>query len=86
MYRYRAEILDELSNHGVRPLPTTPPQVLRDFVRELYLWEIRKLRDRLRAREFPRSDYARRVVALRGHYVVLSIPLEQWTEPPATLG
>jgi hypothetical protein len=81
MYRYRAEILEELSSHGVRPLSTTPPQRIRDFVRDLYRWEIRKLRDTLLARAFPRHEYADRVIALRRRYVLLSVPLDQWTEP-----
>lgn len=80
-YRYREDVLTELLRHGLRPSTPTAPQFLRDAVRDLYLFEIRRLRDRLRAGAFPKTDYARRVVELRGRYVLLSIPLEEWLEP-----
>lgn len=79
VYTYRSEILDELARHGLSPRPDTHPQQLRDTVRDLYKYEIKRLKARLLAREFPKSEYAERVVALRRRYIVLSIPLERWT-------
>ena len=79
MYSYRPEILDELARHGLSPRPDTHPQQLRDAVRELYKYEIRRLKDRLLAREFQKADYAGRVIELRRRYIVLSIPLDRWT-------
>ena len=79
MYWYRSEILEELARHGLRPLPDTHPQQLRDAIRDLYKYEIKRLRLSLLAGEFPKDTYAGRVIALRRRYVLLSIPLDRWT-------
>jgi hypothetical protein len=79
VYSYRPEILDELARHGLAPRPDTHPQQLRDAVRELYKYEIRRLKGRLLAREFQKAEYAGRVIELRRRYIVLSIPLDRWT-------
>ena len=78
--RYRAEILEELSRHGLQPEADTVPALLREQINDLYRFEIRKLRDRCRAGEFPTRDLPRHVVALRKRSVLLSIPLEHWIE------
>jgi hypothetical protein len=80
MFHYKPEIVDELARHGLRPSETTHPDVLRVAVRDLYLYEIRTLRDRCRAGEIPREDLAGRVVELRQKYPILSIPIYLWTE------
>ena len=72
-YVYRADVLRELERHGVRPTTHTPPQLVRDFVRDLYKYEIRALRDRMLRGEFPRVEYAARVDALRREYPVLAL-------------
>jgi hypothetical protein len=79
VYSYRPEILDELARHGLTPRAYTHPQQLRDAVRELYKYEIRRLKGRLLAREFQKSEYAGRVTDLRRRYIILSIPLDRWT-------
>lgn len=79
MPTYAPPILEELARHGLCPGPHTTPERLRDAVNDLYRHEIRGLRDRCRAREFPVSDLARRVVELRHRYLLLSTPLAQWT-------
>lgn len=80
-WRYQEEILQELRRHGVVPRPDTDPQSVRDFVSGLYRYEIRQLKARLKRREFPRAEYAARVVELRSRYIVLSIPLPMWVHP-----
>jgi hypothetical protein len=80
LYTYRQQILDELAGHGLIPRPDTPPQSLRDAVRDLYKYEIRRLRDRLIAGEIRKRDYAGHVVALRKRYRVLSNPMALWTD------
>jgi hypothetical protein len=72
-FRYRADVLVALPCHGVRPTGHTPPELVRDFVRDLYKWEIRKLRERYLRREFPKQDYWNRVDALRRRYPVLAL-------------
>jgi hypothetical protein len=76
---YQQQILDELAGHGLIPRPDTPPQLLRDVVRDLYKYEIRRLRDRLIAGEIPKREYAGHVIALRKRYRVLSVPTALWT-------
>jgi hypothetical protein len=81
MPRYAAAILAALGQHGLRPGPETPARVLRDAVNDLYRYEIRRLRDRCRAGEFPASELAVHVRELRRRYLLLSTPLERWVEP-----
>jgi len=81
MPRYRAAILDALGTHGLVPRPDTPPRFLREAVNDLYRYEIRRLRDRCRAGEFPTTALAGHVVVLRRRYLLLSTPLERWIEP-----
>ena len=78
-YRYRPEILAELLKHGVRPSPTTPPKLVADFVSDLYRYEIRRLRARLRRGEVPKEGYFDEVVALRRKYPLVSVPVRLWT-------
>ena len=77
-YSYRAEVVEELARHGLRPLPATPPGQLRDAVRDLYKYEITRLRAELLAGRFPKHEYAGKVVALRQRYPLLSIPTALW--------
>ena len=77
-YTYRAEVLEELARHGLRPLPSTSPGALRDAVRDLYKFEIKRLRAALLAGRFPKSEYAEKVIALRQRYPLLSIPTQVW--------
>ena len=72
-FRYRADVLRELSRHGVHPTDRTSPTLVREFVLDLYKWEIRKLRGRLLQNEFPKSEYIGRVEALRRQYPVLAL-------------
>jgi hypothetical protein len=66
----------------VRPRSTTPPQLVRDFVRDLYKYEIRRLRDRMLSGAFPRTEYAARVDALRREYPVLALQPFQFLYDP----
>lgn len=79
MFSYRPDVLRELERHGIRPNSGTRPELVRDYVRELYKYEIRRLRGRVVAREFPKSEYASRVDALRRQYLVLAVPARQFT-------
>lgn len=78
-FDYREDILAELARHGLRPRPLTHPDFVRGAVRDLYLYEIRRLRDRCRAGEFPTTELSARVIELRRRYPVLSIPIFKWT-------
>ena len=78
----KPEILEALADHGLRPNPDTPVALLREQINDLYRIEIRKLRDRCRAGEFPTTELAPRVVELRKRYMLLSIPIEGWWVGP----
>jgi hypothetical protein len=78
-YEYRPEVLDALVSYGVRPRPSTPPARVRDFLNDLYRYEIRRLKRRLLCGDFPQGEYSGRVVELRRRYSILSLPLQYWT-------
>ena len=59
----------------------TPPERLRDAVRDLYKYEIKRLRAELLAQRIKKADYAQHVIDLRTRYPLLSIPLRLWTAP-----
>ncbi|MGE3275420.1 MAG: hypothetical protein AB7O67_09930 [Vicinamibacterales bacterium] len=80
IWHYRPEVIDELARHGLSPRPDTPPDRLRAQINDLYRIEIRALRDRCRAGEFTTRDLPARVVELRKRYLLLSIPVDRWTE------
>jgi hypothetical protein len=79
VFTYHQQVLDTLATHGLIPTPQTSPERLRDALRDLYKYEIRCLRDRLIAGEFPKRDYAALVVDLRRRYWLLSVPTQLWT-------
>ncbi len=77
-YRYRADVLDQLERHGVRPTSSTKPELVHEFVSDLYRYELRRLRDRLVRREIPKEGYFDRVVALRRQYPLVSLKPQDW--------
>jgi hypothetical protein len=79
-YRYRPELLEQLCRHGVMPTPSTDPQLVRDYVRDLYKYEIRALRERYLRNEFSKREYYDRVDALRRQYPVLALLPSQFVE------
>ena len=79
--RYRADVLEQLLVHGVRPTDHTSPQLVRDHVRDLYKFEIRSLRERYLRLEFPKAEYAGRVDDLRRRYPVLALLPREFIEP-----
>jgi hypothetical protein len=85
-YRYRAGVLAQLERHGIRPTPTTPPERVREYLNDLYRYELRRLRHRLLRRDFPKTAYAARVTALREQYALLGLRLATWMEPEAGRG
>ena len=77
---YRADVLEQLLVHGVRPTEHTPPQLVRDYVRDLYKYEIRCLRERYLRRDFPMVKYAGLVDDLRRRYPVLALLPSEFIE------
>jgi hypothetical protein len=79
-YRYRAAVLDELWAHGVHPTEHTRPELVHEFVSDLYRHQLRRLRQRLLDREFPKKDYAAHVISLRTRYRLISMSASEWLE------
>jgi len=82
-FNYREAVLRELARHGVIPCEDTPPDLIRDYINELYLIEIRSLRAKMKAGQIRKKDYAGRVGDLRDQYPILSLRLDLWTEEEA---
>ena len=80
LYRYRADVLDQLWRHGVQPRSSTPPALVHEFVSDLYRYELRRMRDRLVRGEIPKAGYFERIVELRRRYPLVSLKARQWTE------
>ena len=80
VFNYRQSVLSELARHGVAPRADTPPELIRDFINDLYVYEIRTLRGRLKDGAIALSDYATQVEKLRNRYPVLSLPIRFWIE------
>jgi hypothetical protein len=78
-FDYTPEVLEELRRHGAVPRGHTDPQLVRDWLSDVYKFEIRALKQRLKRGDFPQVEYADRVRLLRRGYVLLSIPLQIWT-------
>jgi hypothetical protein len=72
-YAYRAEILETLWRYGVHPTPATRPELVHEFVGDLHRYELRRLRDRLLNKEFPKPEYYGRVVEIRNRYRILAL-------------
>ena len=77
-YHYRADVLEQLERHGVRPTGSTRPEFVHEFVSDLYRYELRRLRDRLVRREIPKVGYFDRVLALRRQYPLVSLKPRDW--------
>lgn len=75
---YQAQVLEELEKHGVRPAPTTPPELVHEFVSDLSRFELRRLIGRQVSSEISRGDYSGHVVALRKRYLLVSLPVNHW--------
>jgi hypothetical protein len=77
-FQYRAEVLEQLRRHGVQPTGRTRPELVHEFVGDLYRYELRRLRDRLLRQEFPKPEYFERVVEVRNRYRLLALKPHEW--------
>lgn len=77
-YVYHPHVLDQLARHGLKPLPTTAPERLREALNDLYRHEIRTARAKLLAGRIERSRYAGHILELRQRYWLLSLPVARW--------
>jgi hypothetical protein len=80
VYRYKPDILEQLRAHGVHPTPQSRPELVHEFVNDLYRYELRRLRDRLLRREVQKADYYDLVVEVRLRYPALARKPWQWVD------
>jgi hypothetical protein len=77
-WSYPPEFLESLAGLGLAPTPDTRPSLVRDAVNDLYRYQLRAMRDRLRAGHVEPGSYHGLVIALRKRYWVLTLPLHAW--------
>jgi hypothetical protein len=80
LWTYPPELAEALLAFGLRPTPATPPLLVRDALNDLYRFELRRMRDRLRAGDIQTPDYIDLVIATRKRYWPLSLQLPAWEE------
>jgi hypothetical protein len=77
-WHYPEELVAALGQFGIAPTERTPPDVVRDALNDLYRYELRRLRERYLAGEFPKAEYHAHVIAMRRRYWPLTLPLSGW--------
>jgi hypothetical protein len=65
--------------HGIEPEDDDTAASLRERLNDLYLGEVRRLKERRQAGEIAKADYAAHVVALRNRFPLLGLPIGRWT-------
>ena len=76
----RSAVREDLERHGVTIGPLDTPATLRERLNDVYVGEVRLLRERQVRGEIPLSDYAQHVWALKARFRLLGLPLELWDE------
>jgi hypothetical protein len=82
----RPAVREVLDRHHLEVRADDTPATLRDRLNDLYLVDVRRLRERQKAGEIALRDYAAHVRALHEGYRLLGLPLEMWTEPAEAPG
>lgn len=78
MWTYPSEFLESLGSFGLAPTASTPPLLVREAVADLYRYELRRLRDYLRAGQIEKAGYHDAVVAIRKRYWLLTLSEPAW--------
>jgi hypothetical protein len=76
----RSSVREDLERHGVTIGPLDTPATLRERLNDVYVGEVRTLRERQTRGEIPLTDYAQHVWALKARFPLLGLPLELWDE------
>ena len=79
----RPEVARALARHGIALAPGDTVETVRERLNDLYVDAVRAIRERQRAGEIAKADYAGHVERLRDEYSLLALPLELWEEPLA---
>jgi hypothetical protein len=78
MWTYPEEFLEALGGLGLAPTRQTAPALVREALNDLYRYELRQARDRIRQGPLDKAGYFDEVVALRRKYWPLTLPLDAW--------
>ena len=76
----RASVREELRRHGLGVGAFDTPAILREKLNDVYVQEVRRLRERQVRGEIPRQQYAQHVAALKARFPLLGLPLDLWDE------
>jgi len=76
----RPRVLEALHAHGVEATSESAPAALRERLNDVYLEEVRRLKQRQQGGEIPLREYAGHVEALRESFALLGLPLDRWSE------
>jgi hypothetical protein len=76
----RPRVREALQGHGLDPSEPATPESLRERLNDLYLEEVRRLKQRRVAGEIPAREYAGHVERLRDRFPLLGLPLSLWSE------
>ena len=76
----RSSVREDLERHGVMAGPQDTPATLRERLNDVYVGEVRRLRERQVSGEIPLKEYATHVAALKARFPLLGLPLELWDE------
>jgi hypothetical protein len=76
-FHYHPELLPAMLKHGVQPTSHTSPELVRGYIRDLYKYEIRALRERYLKKEFDKKQYYDLVDQLRREYGILALLPQQ---------
>ena len=79
-FKFRDIVLSEMARHGIMPREDTSSELIHEYINDLYLFEIRRLRAQMLAGKIPRQEYAAHVERLRSRYPILSLPTRYWRE------
>jgi hypothetical protein len=79
-WTYPDELAQALLAFGLKPLPTTPPLLVRGALNDLYRYEIRRLRQRLLDGHVERARYVDEVIVLRKKYWPLALQPVHWEQ------
>ena len=80
---FRSDVERVLRTHGVIPRPGTDARLVREFLRDLYTFELRRTRllrqeaERILGPQ-PLAPYRRQVEALKTRYTILALPVDRW--------
>jgi len=76
----RPRVRESLEAHGLEVADDDTPASLRERLNDVYVAEVRALKECRVRGEIPPRDYAPAVQALRDRYPLLGLPLAMWEE------